>query len=223
MQQYDSSLPWAPPWPQRVLTTAVWLPSLRFQSLYIHFSHVAAPRGVTGAPCAGRGHFLSLLAVALNFRALFHGLQLSLNKSPLLYTSFSPPPLSLHSFHPPLNSLWINTGNFHWPQPISDCVCGRVGVKNLSGSTHSINRFPRTDVLSSFLKRQEPHFICMLLVAEHHGLVMINSIESLILLYTFVVREFPQRISYFTLILFYTVCVPFLKQKTGRCALFVVI
>lgn len=77
--------------PSGVLTTAVWLPSLRFLSLYIHFSHVAAPRGVTGAPCAGREHFLSLLAFALNFRALFHGLQLSLKEAPSSIPALFPP------------------------------------------------------------------------------------------------------------------------------------
>lgn len=173
---------------------------------------------VTGAPCAERQHFLSL-PVTLNFRAFFHGLQLSLKVAPSSRLHSPPPPQSLHSFHPPLNTLWINTGNFRRPQPISVCVCGRVGVKNHLGSTHSINRFPRTEVLSSFLKRQEPHFISLLLVAEHHGLVMINSIENLILFYTFVVREVPQHISYFELILYYTVCMPN-KENRKTCTFY---
>lgn len=46
--------------PSGVLTTAVWLPSLQSLSLYIHFSPVAAPGGVTGTLCAKREHFLSL-------------------------------------------------------------------------------------------------------------------------------------------------------------------
>ncbi len=92
--------------PSGVLTAAVSLPSLRFRSLYIHFSHVAAPRGVTGAPCARRGHFLSLLAVALNFRALSMDSNYHKKKPPPLH--FILPSSSIPALFPPSSQHSLN-------------------------------------------------------------------------------------------------------------------
>jgi len=99
-----------------LLTKAVWLPSLHFLSLYIHFSPVAAPEGERK-----RTFPVSLSSATLNFRAFVHRVQLLLKVALSSRLHSPPPPLPLCFFHPPLYSLWINTGNF-LPQPISALV-----------------------------------------------------------------------------------------------------
>lgn len=142
LQQYDSSLPWAPPWPQwSTYYSSVAAISSISVSMYPFFSCCCTRWGNRNTLCRKRTFPVSLSSVTLNFRAFVYRVQLSLKVALSSRLHSPPPPLSLHCFHPPLNSLWINTGNF-LPQPISVLVWGRVGVRNLFGSTHSINRFP---------------------------------------------------------------------------------